>query len=160
MSTVQTTEITLASRAGAYLTLTKPDVSLLVLMTTGAGFYMGSHGPVDWLRLAHTVLGTMLIAAGTAALNHYIERDSDRYMRRTASRPLPSGQLQPKHALSFGVALATLGAADLYLVGGWLTAALGVLTSLAYLLAYTPLKKKTVWATFVRAFPGAIPPLI
>jgi protoheme IX farnesyltransferase len=160
MSTVQTTQITLASRAGAYLTLTKPDVSLLVLMTTGAGFYMGSHGPVDWLRLAHTVIGTMLIAAGTAALNHYIERDSDRFMRRTASRPLPSGQLQPKEALVFGIALAVAGAADLWISSGWLASFLGVITCLSYLLAYTPLKKKTVWATFIGAFPGAVPPMI
>ena len=160
MSTAQTTQITLASRAGAYLALTKPDVSLLVLMTTGAGFYMGSHGPVDWLRLAHTVFGTMLIAAGTAALNHYIERESDRYMRRTASRPLPSGQLQPKEALGFGVALAIAGAADLWISSGWIAASLGVLTCLSYLLAYTPLKKKTVWATFIGAFPGAVPPMI
>ncbi len=106
MATAPTTELTLASRAGAYVALTKPDVSLLVLMTTGAGFYMGSRGPVDWLRLAHAVFGTMLIAAGTAALNHYIERESDRYMRRTASRPLPSGVLKPNEALVFGVGLA------------------------------------------------------
>jgi protoheme IX farnesyltransferase len=160
MSTAQTTEMTLASRAGAYLTLTKPDVSLLVLMTTAAGYYMGARGPVDWLRLAHTVFGTMLIAAGTAALNHYIERESDRYMRRTASRPLPSGQLQPWQALLFGVGLAVAGAADLWISSGWLASTLGVVTSLSYLLAYTPLKKRTVWATFVGAFPGAVPPMI
>jgi protoheme IX farnesyltransferase len=160
MSTAQTTEMTLASRAGAYLTLTKPDVSLLVLMTTAAGYYMGAHGPVDWLRLAHTVFGTMLIAAGTAALNHYIERESDRYMRRTASRPLPSGQLQPLEALLFGVGLAVAGAADLWISSGWLASMLGVTTCLSYLLAYTPLKKRTVWATFVGAFPGAVPPMI
>jgi protoheme IX farnesyltransferase len=160
MSTAQTTQLTLASRAGAYLTLTKPDVSLLVLMTTGAGFYMGARGPVDWLRLAHTVFGTMLIAAGTAALNHYIERDSDRYMRRTAARPLPSGVLKPNEALLFGVGLAIAGAADLSLAGGALASALGILTCLSYLLAYTPLKKRTVWATFVGAFPGAVPPMI
>lgn len=160
MSTAQTTEMTLASRAGAYITLTKPDVSLLVLMTTAAGYYMGAHGPVDWLRLAHTVFGTMLIAAGTAALNHYIERESDRYMRRTASRPLPSGQLQPLEALLFGVGLAVAGAADLWVSSGWLASMLGVITCLSYLLAYTPLKKRTVWATFVGAFPGAVPPMI
>jgi protoheme IX farnesyltransferase len=160
MSTAQTTEMTLASRAGAYLTLTKPDVSLLVLMTTAAGYYMGARGPVDWLRLAHTVFGTMLIAAGTAALNHYIERESDRYMRRTASRPLPSGQLQPWEALLFGVGLAVAGAADLWISSGWLASTLGVITCLSYLLAYTPLKKRTVWATFVGAFPGAVPPMI
>ena len=160
MSTAQTTEMTPASRAGAYLTLTKPDVSLLVLMTTAAGYYMGARGPVDWLRLAHTVFGTMLIAAGTAALNHYIERESDRYMRRTASRPLPSGQLQPWEALLFGVGLAVAGAADLWISSGWLASTLGVITCLSYLLAYTPLKKRTVWATFVGAFPGAVPPMI
>ncbi len=160
MSTAQTTQLTLASRAGAYVALTKPDVSLLVLMTTGAGFYMGSRGPVDWLRLAHTVFGTMLIAAGTAALNHYMERDSDRYMRRTAGRPLPSGVLKPNEALLFGVGLAIAGAADLWVAGGMLASFLGVITCLSYLLAYTPLKKRTVWATFVGAFPGAVPPMI
>ena len=160
MSTLRSTDFTLLDRAGAYVALTKPDVSFLVLMTTGAGFYMGVRGPVDWLKLVHTVLGTMLIAAGTAALNHYIERESDRHMRRTASRPLPSGLLQPAEALWFGVALAIAGAADLWLVGGWMTSLLGVVTCLSYLLAYTPLKKRTVWATFVGAFPGAIPPMI
>lgn len=160
MSTAQTTQMTLASRAGAYLTLTKPDVSLLVLMTTAAGYYMGARGPVDWMRLAHTVFGTMLIAAGTAALNHYIERESDRYMRRTASRPLPSGLLQPIEALLFGVLLSIAGAVDLWISSGWMASLLGVITCLSYLLAYTPLKKKTVWATFVGAFPGAVPPMI
>jgi protoheme IX farnesyltransferase len=160
MSTVRTTEITLASRANAYVALTKPDVSFLVLMTTAAGYYMGSRGAVDWLHLIQTVFATLLIAAGTATLNHYIERDSDRYMRRTASRPLPSGQLQPREALWFGVILSVTGAVDLYFTAGMLASALGILTSLSYLLAYTPLKKRTVWATAVGAFPGAIPPMI
>jgi heme o synthase len=160
MSTVRTTEITLASRANAYVALTKPDVSFLVLMTTAAGYYMGARGAVDWLRLVQTVFATLLIAAGTATLNHYIERDSDRFMRRTASRPLPSGQLQPREALWFGVILCIAGAIDLYFTAGFLASALGVLTCLSYLLAYTPLKKRTVWATTVGAFPGAIPPMI
>jgi protoheme IX farnesyltransferase len=160
MSTLPTTESTLVNRAGAFVALTKPDVSFLVLLTTAAGFYMGVRGPMDWLKLAHTVFATMLIAAGTAALNHYIERESDCHMRRTASRPLPSGLLQPGEALWFGVALAIAGAADLLLVGGWMASLLGVLTCLSYLLAYTPLKKRTVWATFVGAFPGAVPPMI
>jgi protoheme IX farnesyltransferase len=160
MSTVRTTEITLASRANAYVALTKPDVSFLVLMTTAAGFYMGSRGAVDWLHLMQTVFATLLIAAGTATLNHYIERDSDRYMRRTASRPLPSGQLQPREAFWFGVILCVAGAVDLYFTAGILASSLGILTSLSYLLAYTPLKKRTVWATAVGAFPGAIPPMI
>ena len=150
----------LSSRASAYVALTKPDVSFLVLMTTAAGYYMGARGPVGWLHMIHTVFATMLIAAGTAALNHYIERESDRYMRRTASRPLPSGVLQPHEALWFGVVLSVAGALDLYFTAGALAAGLGVATCLSYLLAYTPLKKRTVWATFVGAFPGAIPPMI
>jgi protoheme IX farnesyltransferase len=160
MSTARTTELALASRANAYVALTKPDVSFLVLITTAAGYYMGARGPIEWLRLVQTVFATMLIAAGTAALNHYIERDSDRHMRRTASRPLPSGVLQPHEALWFGVLLSVVGAVALYFVAGLLAAGLGAVTCLSYLLGYTPLKKRTVWATFVGAFPGAIPPMI
>lgn len=160
MSTAHTAEFTLSERVNGYVALTKPDVSFLVLMTTAAGYYMGARGPVVWLHLIHTVFGTMLIAAGTAALNHYIERDSDRYMRRTATRPLPTGLLQPREALTFGVFLSIAGAVDLYFIAGALAAGLGVATCLSYLLAYTPLKKRTVWATFVGAFPGAIPPMI
>ena len=147
MSTVRTTEITLASRANAYVALTKPDVSFLVLMTTAAGYYMGARGAVDWLHLIQTVFATLLIAAGTATLNHYIERDSDRYMRRTASRPLPSGQLQPREALWFGVILSVAGAADLYFTAGILASVLGILTSLSYLLAYTPHTTRKILAT-------------
>jgi protoheme IX farnesyltransferase len=160
MSTLRTAELTLASRANAYVALAKPDVSFLVVITTAAGYYMGARGPVNWLHLLHTVFGTMLIAAGTAALNHYAERDSDRLMRRTASRPLPSGVLKPRQALAYGVALSVAGAVYLYFAAGALAAGLGVATCLGYLLAYTPLKKRTVWATFVGAFPGAVPPMI
>jgi protoheme IX farnesyltransferase len=160
VSTAPATDLAVMSRGNAYIALTKPDVSFLVLITTAAGYYMGARGPVDWLRLVHTVFATMLIAAGTAALNHYIERESDRQMRRTASRPLPSGVLQPREALWFGVALCVAGAVYLYFASGVLAAGLGVVTCLSYLLAYTPLKKRTVWATFVGAFPGAVPPMI
>ena len=162
MSTLRTNDLAIPvrSRSGAYVALTKPDVSFLVLTTTAAGYYMGSRGPVNWLHMIQTIFGTMLIAAGTAALNHYIERESDRTMRRTASRPLPSGTLRPREALIFGVALSVAGALYLYFAAGALPAALGSATCLAYLLAYTPLKKRTVWATFVGAFPGAIPPMI
>jgi protoheme IX farnesyltransferase len=158
--TARTAELTTTNKLNAYVALTKPDVSFLVLMTTAAGYYMGVHGPVNWLHMIHVVVATMMIAAGTAALNHYVERESDRTMRRTASRPLPAGQLTPNEALAFGVALSIAGALDLYISAGFLACALGVVTCLSYLLAYTPLKKRTVWATFVGAFPGAIPPMI
>ncbi|MFI5097217.1 MAG: heme o synthase [Candidatus Acidiferrales bacterium] len=160
MSTARATELAQPSKLSAYIALTKPDVSFLVLMTTGAGFYMGVRGSVDWLHMLHVVFATMMIAAGTAALNHYIERESDRTMRRTASRPLPTGQLTPAEALRFGLLLCIAGAVDLAIVGGFLPCLLGVFTSVCYLLAYTPLKTRTVWATFIGAIPGAIPPMI
>src|SRR5271157_1279718 len=97
MSTARATELAQPGKLSAYIALTKPDVSFLVLMTTAAGFYMGVRGPVDWLHMLHVVFGTMLIAAGTAALNHYLERESDSTMRRTASRPLPTGQRSEEH---------------------------------------------------------------
>ena len=160
MSNSRTAALAQPTKLGAYIALTKPEVSLLVLMTTGAGFYMGAHGPMPWLHMLHVIFGTMMIAAGTAALNHYIERESDRFMRRTASRPLPTGQLTPAEALRFGLVLALAGAVDLYYSAGSIACLLGVFTSLSYLLAYTPLKKRTVWATFIGAIPGAIPPMI
>ena len=160
MSNSRTAALAQPTKLGAYIALTKPDVSLLVLMTTGAGFYMGVRGPMPWLHMLHVIFGTMMIAAGTAALNHYIERESDRSMRRTASRPLPTGLLTPAEALRFGLALALAGAVDLYASAGPIACLLGVFTSLSYLLAYTPLKRRTVWATFIGAIPGAIPPMI
>ena len=164
MSTLPTpgraTELALSSRLNSYIALTKPDVSFLVVITTAAGYYMGARGPLNWLNLIHTVFGTTLIAAGTSALNHYVERESDRYMRRTASRPLPSGALHAREALGFGLFLAIAGALYLYFGAGMLAAGLGMATCVSYLLAYTPLKKRTIWATLVGAFPGAIPPMI
>jgi protoheme IX farnesyltransferase len=148
------------SRPVLYLALTKPDVSFLVVMTTVAGFALGTSGPLDWLRMSHTVFGTTLIAAGTSALNHYIERDTDAQMRRTASRPLPSGLLQPHEALWFGASLIVIGTLYLALATNALATLLGILTSVTYLCAYTPLKRRTTLATFVGAFPGAVPPLI
>lgn len=148
------------SRAALYLALTKPDVSFLVVLTTMAGYVLGTHGPLDWLRMAHTVFGTTLIAAGTSALNHFLERDTDALMRRTASRPLPSGQLRPGEALYFGVGLVAGGSLYLALATNELATLLGIVASLSYLFAYTPLKRKTTLATFVGAFPGAVPPLI
>jgi heme o synthase len=149
-----------ASRPALYLALTKPDVSFLVVMTTVAGYALGTRGPLDWLRMAHTVFGTTLIAAGTSAFNHYFERDTDALMRRTASRPLPSGQLSPREAFWFAMSLLGFGTLYLALATNALATLLGVATSVLYLCAYTPLKRRTTLATFVGAFPGAVPPLI
>ncbi|MBI1749764.1 MAG: protoheme IX farnesyltransferase [Acidobacteria bacterium] len=148
------------SRAWAYVALTKPDVTFLVVITTLAGFYLGSRGPMNFVLLAHAVIGTMLIGAGTSALNQYFEREADAQMRRTARRPLPLGVLQPAEALAFGIGLAALGAAYLAVLVSPLSSLLGVVTCLSYLSIYTPLKKRTTLATLIGAFPGAVPVLI
>src|SRR3990172_958249 len=148
------------ARSMGYIALTKPDVSFLVVITTLAGYALGSVGPLDWRRMAHTVLATTLVAAGTSALNHYFERDSDARMRRTASRPLPSGVLAPAEALWFGSSLVVVGVGDLLLSTHPLAALLAGAITVTYLGVYTPLKMRTTWATAVGAIPGAVPPLI
>lgn len=144
----------------AFLTLTKPDVSFLVVMTTLAGYALGTVGPLDWLRMTQTVLGTTFMAAGASTLNQYLERDADAHMRRTAARPLPSGVLSPAEALWFGAGLAVTGLIQLLLTTNLLAALLGAATCATYLGLYTPLKTRTTLSTLVGAFPGAVPPLI
>jgi heme o synthase len=144
----------------AYVVLTKPDVTFLVVITTVAGFYLGSTGPMEWTRLMNTLCGTLLVAGGTAALNQYVERHMDSVMRRTASRPLPLGILQPKEVLLFGVATIIAGTIWLALSVNILAASIALLTSVSYLGAYTPLKTRTTLATAVGAIPGALHPLI
>ena len=143
-----------------YWVLTKPEVNFLVVMSTLVGFYLGARGPLDWMRLIHTLLGTLLVASGTATLNQLIERDADALMRRTANRPLPAGRLSPVESLAFGLLLSVAGGLYLWLAVNPLASVLALATLVSYLLIYTPLKKKTPWCTFVGAFPGAMPPLI
>lgn len=160
MSTARSVPVPAVSRVWLYLELTKPDVTFLVILSTLAGFYLASAGRLDVWRLVFAVLGTTLVGAGTAALNHYFERESDALMRRTAQRPLPLGLLRPSEAFVFGLVLIGIGVAGLGLLANWLSAALAAATTLSYLAAYTPLKKRTTLATLVGAFPGAVPPLI
>jgi protoheme IX farnesyltransferase len=149
-----------AGKSWAYVTLTKPDVTFLVVITTVAGFYLGSSGAMDWLLLMHTLCGTLLVAGGTAALNQYVERDMDAVMRRTASRPLPSGQLQPREVLIFGFSTIVLGASWLAMAVNSLASLVALATCILYLCLYTPLKTRTTLATAFGAVPGALPPLI
>ena len=148
------------STVSDYWALTKPEVNVLVLASTLAGFYLGSRGPLSGLRLARTLLGTLLVASGTATLNQFIEREYDARMRRTANRPLPAGRLAPSWALGFGVLLSAAGALDLALAVNALSSLLALLTLGSYLAFYTPLKRRTPLCTLVGAFPGAMPPLI
>ena len=106
------------------------------------------------------MLGTALIASGTAALNQWYERAADSLMRRTAHRPLPCGRIAPGRALAFGVALSVAGFLDLWLGANLLAAAIGAFTLMSYLFLYTPLKRRTWWSTTIGAVPGAMPPVI
>src|SRR5437899_6985016 len=150
----------LASRLRDYYTLTKPEVNLLILMTTSAGYYLGSQGGFKIGRLVSTLIGTLLVASGTATLNQFMERRYDAQMRRTANRPLVSGRLNAREAFWFGIVLSVAGGLYLALAVNTLAALLAVSTLLSYLLVYTPLKRKTPLCTALGAIPGAMPTLI
>jgi heme o synthase len=143
-----------------YYTLTKPEVNLLILMTTSAGFYLACRGPFKIAGLINTLVGTLLVASGTATLNQWMERVWDGKMRRTANRPLPSGRLKAREAFRFGILLSIAGGLYLALAVNRLAALLAISTLLSYLLIYTPLKRKTPLCTLLGAFPGAMPVLI
>jgi len=147
------------SRVKDFITLTKPEVLFLVLIATGLGCVMASE-TLNLLALFNAVVGTALVAGGTAALNHYLERASDGLMRRTARRPLPSGRLKPQEVLIFGIGLSLTGTLYLALVLNLLTSLIGLAALLSYLLLYTPLKRRSRLCTFVGAFPGAAPVLM
>ena len=146
-----------------YIELTKPRITWLILMSTGVGYFYGQfygHSGFHLLLLLHTVIGTGLMASGTAALNQWYEREADRHMRRTADRPLPAGRLSSRGALAFGIALSIAGFLDLWLGANLLAALIGAFTLVTYLFVYTPMKQRTWWSTTVGAIPGAMPPMI
>jgi protoheme IX farnesyltransferase len=151
---------TLKSKLQDYYTLTKPEVNLLILMTTSAGYYLASRGPLRIGGLLNTLLGTLLVASGTATLNQWMERVWDGQMRRTASRPLPSGRVGAREGFLFGMLLSLAGGAYLAFAVNVLASLLAISTLLSYLLIYTPLKRKTPLCTLLGAFPGAMPTLI
>ena len=144
----------------AYLELTKPRITFLVVLSSLAGFVMGARSPFDYIQLLHTALGITLLSSGIATLNQYLEREADGLMRRTQTRPLPTGKLSPWQALIFGIALSVIAELYLVLLVNPLTAAWGLVALGSYLFLYTPLKLRTVWCTFIGAFPGALPPLL
>jgi protoheme IX farnesyltransferase len=152
-----------------YIELTKPRITWLILMSTGIGYFYGLPAAATWwdflrhislLSLIHTVVGTGLIASGTAALNQWYEREADRHMRRTMMRPLPSGRISAQGAFAFGVGLSIAGFLELWLAVNLLSALIGAFTLASYLFLYTPMKQRTWWSTTVGAIPGAMPPMI
>ena len=151
---------TLKSKVCDYITLTKPEVNLLILMTTSAGYYLGTRGPLHLAGLINTLVGTLMVASGTATLNQWMERSWDGQMRRTASRPLPAGRISPSEAFWFGTNVSVAGGLYLAITVNTLSALLATFTLLSYLLIYTPLKRKTPLCTALGAVPGAMPTLI
>jgi protoheme IX farnesyltransferase len=140
--------------------LTKPGITVMVVLTAGLGFLLAQQEGISFLLLVHTLLGTGLVSAGASALNQVIERETDALMRRTAQRPLPAGRMDPDAALLFGVALAVAGLAELALGVNLLTALLGAVALAGYVFVYTPLKRVSSLATIIGAIPGAIPPMM
>ncbi len=143
-----------------YAELFKARLTLLVLLTTLVGFYMGLRGPMNYLLMLHTLLGTALVAAGASALNQLFERDLDARMTRTQTRPLPAGHLEPSSVLWIGCLCAMLGLGYLALLVNWLTSILGAISLGTYLFIYTPLKRVSWLNTAAGAVPGALPPLM
>jgi protoheme IX farnesyltransferase len=140
--------------------LTKLRLTVLVLATTLAGFYLASPSPVKWGLLFHTLLGTGMVAAAASALNQFIERHADAKMRRTENRPLASRRVPFDEVVVLSITGAVIGVIYLACLANWLTAFLAGLTLVIYLFVYTPLKMRSAFNTLVGAIPGAIPPMI
>ncbi|OYT71270.1 MAG: protoheme IX farnesyltransferase [Chloracidobacterium sp. CP2_5A] len=147
-------------RLAAYWALTKPRITFEVALIAAFGFILGAPGDFDWLRFFHAMLGIGMLSGGIAALNQWMEHAADGKMRRTATRPIPSGLVSPFRALLFGVALTVAAEAYLCPTVNPLTALLGLATAIGYVWIYTPLKTRTWLSTAIGAFPGAVPPLI
>src|SRR5256886_5154221 len=145
---------------GDLVELVKARLTLLVLLTTAVGFYLGADGPIHLAALLHTVFGTAAAAAGAAALNQWWEYKLDAMMERTRSRPVPAGRMRPREAIIFGSALSIFGVAYLAFVSNALSAVLAAITIIVYIFAYTPLKRVSTFNTALGAVPGALPPMI
>ncbi|MCA1589946.1 MAG: heme o synthase, partial [Acidobacteria bacterium] len=162
-ATVQLTaprDIGAKEKLSAYVELTKPRIAFMLVLTSAAGFYLGSRGQVDLALFAHSMLAITLLAFGVATLNQYAERATDALMPRTSKRPLPTGTLSATEALIFGVLQCALAEFYLLLLVNGLTAFLGLTVIVGYVFLYTPLKTRTSASTAIGAVPGAMPPLM
>ena len=157
---VGTLRTTAAVRLADYVLLTKPRISLLVLLTVSAGFALGSADGWQPLLLAHALFGIALVATSSSAFNQWLERDSDALMQRTANRPLPSGRLSPAEVFLFGFVAGVCGIGWLAAFVNPTTAVLSAVTLVLYVGVYTPLKRRTSFGTAVGAIPGAMPPVL
>jgi protoheme IX farnesyltransferase len=150
----------LQGRVRDFLELTKPRITILILICTAVGYLFGSGDAFRPWILIHALVGTALLASGTSALNQWYEADSDAKMRRTRRRPMAAGRMKRIEGFVFGLILSAAGFAELWFGTNLLTAGLGLLTLLSYLLLYTPLKQRSPICTTIGAIPGAMPPVI
>src|SRR5690349_3193406 len=160
VAVVERTRLSFRERVAAYVELTKPRITFLIVLTSAAGFALASRGRLDYVAMLRALLGIALLSSGIATLNQYAERELDALMRRTASRPLPSGKLAAWEALAFGAGITIAAEIFLLVFVNPLSALLGLTVIAGYVFAYTPLQTKTSLSTMVGAFPGAVPPLI
>jgi protoheme IX farnesyltransferase len=150
----------LAARAADYFELTKPRITLLVVITAAMGYMLAAPERFDAVLFFHTLVGTALVCAGTSTLNEVLETGRDARMRRTRQRPLPAGRIGTDAALLYGVVLSLAGLAALACMVNLLAALVAGFTLASYVFVYTPLKPRTWWCTAVGAVPGAMPPVI
>jgi len=149
-----------AQRTADFVTLTKPRLNFLVLITTLGGMYIAAPEGVPLALLLHSLVGTALVAGGAAALNQAWEHDTDRLMRRTRLRPIPGGRLRVADGTWFGTLLSAIGLIELTWKANPLAAAVAAATLVSYVFVYTPLKRRSSLSTLVGAVPGALPPVI
>ena len=149
-----------AQRTADFVTLTKPRLNFLVLITTLGGMYIAAPDGVALPVLFHALVGTALVAGGAAALNQVWERDTDGLMRRTRRRPIPGGRLRAVDGAWFGTLLSAAGLIELTWKVNPLASAVAAATLVSYVFVYTPLKTRTSLSTLVGAIPGALPPVI
>src|SRR5215204_1970481 len=147
-------------RVAAFVELTKPRIAFMLVLTSAAGFYLGTKGNLDFVLFANAMIGIAILAFGVATLNQYVERTTDALMDRTKNRPLPSARLAPIEALVFGIAQCAVAEIYLYFLVNPLTAGLGIVVIVGYVFLYTPLKTRTSASTAIGAIPGAMPPLM
>ena len=142
-----------------YLELSKPRIAVMVVLTAALGFLLGGRSLPALPPLAYFLVGTALVAGGAGALNHFLERDVDRRMRRTRNRPLPAGLVQPGTAMAYGLCQVLAGLAVLLATTNLLTAFLALLSAFLYVVVYTPMKRLSWLNTSLGAIPGALPPV-
>jgi protoheme IX farnesyltransferase len=160
IATSDGTALSLPRKVAAYAELTKPRIALMLVLTSAAGFYLGTAGKFDGVRFGNSLIAILLLAFGVATLNQFWEYRTDRLMARTAGRPVPTRRVTPTEALVFGLVQCAVAEIYLFAAVNALTAGLGLIVIVGYILVYTPLKTRTSISTALGAIPGALPPLM